>query len=133
MAKENYAGVSPIPFKAGAAITQHRAVKLDTTADRVVHAVAIADPVIGVSLETATAANDPMPIQIHGVAKIEAAAAITLGDEVMVQAAAANGRITVAAGATARSIGFALNTVANAGELVSVLLHGPTAKGPANR
>lgn len=132
MAYEAYSDSDVIRMKAGAAVTKHRAVKLDTTVDTVIHSVAIADLTVGVSLNT-VASGEWVSVQVRGIAKLEAAAAITLGDEVMVQAASADGSIATSAGATARSLGVALEGATNGdADVISVLLRCPTLKGPAN-
>lgn len=132
MAYEAYNDTDVIRMKAGAAVTKHRALKLDSTVDQVVHSAAIADLTIGVSLET-VASGEWVSVQYRGIAKLEAAAAITLGQEVMVQAAAADGSIDAAAGATARSIGVALEAASNGdSDVIAVLLSLPALKGPAN-
>ena len=132
MAIASYSDTDVISFLAGAAVTKNRVVKLDTTANQVIHAAAIADLSIGVALNTA-ASGELVNVQYRGIAKIEVAAAVTLGAEVMGQAAAADGSIDVAAGATARSLGVALEAGSNGdGDVIAVLLNAPTLKGPAN-
>lgn len=130
MAFENYSDSDIIKLKAGAAVTAHRAVKI-SAADTCIQSAAIADGAIGVALVTA-ASGEWFPVQVRGVAKLEAAAAISAGDEVMVQAAAGDGSIDVAAGATAKSIGVALEAATADGDLIAVLLNTPSLKGPAN-
>lgn len=130
---ENNSSATIIPLKANGAIVKDRLVKADTTAGQCVQASAIADLVIGVALNTA-AAGEMVAVQVDGIAQVECAAAVlTAGDEVMPQAAAGNGRIATAAGATARSSGVAQATsTGTAGEKVPVLLNCPAVKGPAN-
>lgn len=132
MAYESYSDTDVIKMKCGAAVTAHRAVKLDSTVDTVIQATAITDLVVGVALETG-ATGDWIPVQYRGIAKLECAAAVTLGAEVMVQAAAGDGSIDVSGGATARSIGVALEAGSNGdGDVIAVLLNLPALKGPPN-
>jgi hypothetical protein len=119
-----------LPFTAGGTIRRGCAVKLHSAVGQVVAATAITSVVVGVALNGG-ASGDAISVQVTGVAEMEVAAAITLGAEVMVQASAGNGSIDVAAGATARSIGFALAAADNALEFVPVLLQ-ISCKGPAN-
>jgi hypothetical protein len=130
MAYENYAGISPLPFQAGAAIGQYRAVKQGTTAHQVIATTAITDVVMGVAQISAAAAEDQVPVQIGGVAKMVAGAAIALGAQVMPQASGA-GKVITAAGATAVSCGVALEAAAADGDIIPVRLI-PNASGPAN-
>lgn len=130
MAFENYSDSDVIKLKCGATVAAHRAVKL-SAADTCIQSAAIADGAIGVSL-VGGSSGEWIPVQVRGIAKLEAAAAITVGNEVMVQAAAGDGSIDDAAGATAVSIGVALETADADGDLIAVLLATPTVKGPAN-
>lgn len=130
MADYNLLGVSPYSFKAGGTISKGQPVKLDgTTARQVVACDAIADLCIGIAMIDASS-GDELPIQTHGVAKCLAGATITINAEQMVEVT--SGRVVDATGATARSIGVALQAAAD-GDLFEVLLaHLPNVKGPAN-
>ena len=131
MADFNYQGVSLLPFKAGAAIGQNRLVKLDSTAGRVVVTSAITDAAIGVSTISAAAANDLVAVQTSGVAKLVASGPVSLGDEVM-PTGSGSGKVVTSSGATARSIGIALEAAGADGDVIAVLLSTPALKGPAN-
>lgn len=131
MATYNTLGVSPQSFIAGAAISQYRAVKLDSTEGQVIASAAIADLTIGASMEAATASGQLIPVQQFGKVKLTASAAISLGDQVMVTAAGA-GKISTAAGATAKSIGVALQAAGADGDIIEVQLSAPNVNGPAN-
>lgn len=131
MALANDLGVAPAPFLAGGAITQYRMVKSDSTAGRVVAATAIADVALGVALNTASAAGDPVQVQTFGIAKVTASAAVTLGDELMVTASGA-GKVSTASGATAQTIGVALEAATADGDIITVLLACPGVKRAAN-
>lgn len=131
MSSTNLAGTSPLPFLAGAAVLQHRLVMLDTTAGRVVATSAITDLAIGGSTQAAAAANDPCPVQSLGVARLTASAAIALNAQVMPTAAGA-GKISTAAGATAKSCGVALEAALADGDVIAVLLSTPNVNGVVN-
>lgn len=130
MAFANDLNVSMIGFVAGGTITANSMVKLDTTTGQVVAATAITDPVIGVSVDTATAAGQHVKVQMFGVAKVRYGATITVGQELMVKAAG-TGELDVAAGATAFTCAKALEGGAS-GDTCAVLLCTPVRKGPAN-
>lgn len=131
MAYESYADTDIIKMKCGATVAAHRCVKL-SAADTVIQSAAIADQTIGVSL-VGGSSGDWIPVQIRGIAKVECAAAVTLNTQVMVQAAAGDGSIDDAAGATAYSIGIALEAgTGGDGAIVAVLLTTPVSKGPPN-
>lgn len=125
----NVQGISPLGFKAGAAITKGRLVKLDTTAGQVIHTTAITDVPIGVALGDAASGAD-VAVQTNGVAEVCASAAVALGAQVMPTASGA-GKCSTASGATAQSIGQALALCSNDGEFIPVLLR-IGVNGPAN-
>lgn len=131
MSDYNTQGVSPLGFIAGGTIAQYRAVKLDSTAGQVVAATAITDNTVGASMVSASS-GQTLSVQTFGKVKLTASAAITLGDQVMVTASGA-GKVSTAAGATAKSIGVALEAASADGDIIEVLLHGgPNVNGPAN-
>jgi hypothetical protein len=131
MALSNSLNVSAFPAVAGAAVGQYRAVKLDTTAGRVVVTSAITDLAVGVALVAADAAGDQLSVQTFGVAKCVASGAITLGDQVM-PTSSGSGKVVTAAGATAKSLGVALQAAAADGDIIEVLLATPNVNGIAN-
>lgn len=131
MATENFAGTNPIGFVSSAAITAKRVVKMSTTAMTVTASNAIAEGGIGVALNTVAGANEQVKVQTGGIAICTASGVITAGDEVMVTASGA-GKVSTAAGATAKSIGIACSTTTADGDDVMVLLSTPSVKGPAN-
>ena len=76
---------------------------------------------IGVSQEASAAASAvPIPVAIlnGGKVDVEAGAVVTVGARVMSDA---TGRAITAVGATARTLGWALNTTGAAGEMITVL------------
>ena len=124
MAKESYSDTDIIRMKCGAAVAAHRAVKLSAL-DTVIQATAINDLCIGISMQ-AGATDEWIPVQYRGTAKLECATTVTLNTQVMVQAAAANGKICDSAGATAKSLGVALEAGSNgAGDIILVELSLP--------
>lgn len=130
MAHYNYAGISPLPFTAGGTIEAYRVVRMNsTTVDSVIASTAIADPSIGCSTAVA-ATGDNVAIQFGGIAMLTASAAIAANAEVMVTASGA-GKISTAAGATARAIGIALQAALADGDVIPVLLNLPAITGPA--
>lgn len=129
MAVSNLLGSEPISMNAGAAITKDRLVKI-SAANTVIATAAITDLALGAALHTAASGDNNVPIQVFGVAKLTAAAAISVGAEVMPDSGG-GGKIATASGATARSVGVALEAAGADGDVISVLLL-PCPKGPAN-
>lgn len=104
-----------------AVISQYRFVKV-TTGGEIAYSGNTEDA-IGVAL-VASALNDQTEIpvaMIDGATKctVEAGAGITVGARVMSDA---SGRAITAVGATARVLGWALQTAGNSGEFITVLL-----------
>lgn len=130
MADYNLRGSTPAGFLAGAAIGINRAVKLDSTAGRVIATSAIADDCEGVAMNAVTAVGQTVSVQKTGKAKMVASAAIALNAQVMPTAAGA-GKISTAAGATAKSIGKALQAAGADGDVIEVELQ-LGVNGPAN-
>lgn len=130
MADFNNLGVALLPFKAGGSIGQNRLVKLDSTAGQVVVTSAITDAAVGVATVSASS-GDLVSVQCVGVAKLVASGAVSLGDEVM-PTASGSGKVVTSSGATARSIGVALEAAGADGDVIAVLLCTPALKGPAN-
>lgn len=124
----NFAGVSPIPFKAGGTIIKDTFVKLDSTAGQVVQATAATDVVVGVALQSASS-GDQVPVQIAGVARVVTNGTLTLGAEVE---CAADGEATTAGGGTAVSLGVALQAASSDQDVCEVLLALPGVKRPPN-
>ena len=87
-----------------------------------VHQVGLADAddtdIVGVVQNKPQVTGAAATVAIRGVSKVYAAGAITAGSKVYVNSV---GRATATAG-TSVKVGVAVTTVANAGELVSVLL-----------
>lgn len=130
MAQSNMQGVSPSGFIAGGTISQYRLVKLDSTQGQVIATAAITDVAVGGSLASAVSGGT-VPVQPYGKVKLTAAAAISLGAQVMPDSGG-GGKIATAAGATAVSVGLALEAAGADGDIIEVLLTAPNVKGPAN-
>jgi hypothetical protein len=131
MANENFLGRQPTSFTAGGTISKGNVVMLNgTTSKSVVRTTAITDMVIGVALNDAVSGDRIDVLTIGPVVKMLAAAAIACNAEVMPHGTT-NGRVDDAAGATARSIGVALEAAGADGDMIEVMLTG-CPKGPAN-
>jgi hypothetical protein len=130
MADSNLLGVSPQSFIAGGVVPINVLVMLDSTANQVVVTTGITSVAFGASLVSA-ASGGLVAVQQFGKAKLTATGAISLGAQVM-PAAAGGGLIDTAAGATAVSIGIALQAAGASGDVIEVQLAVPPVKGPAN-
>lgn len=131
MANENFMGQAPHSFKAGGTISKGNTLMLNgTTSKSVVCTTAITDLCIGVALADAVSGDTVPVITVGPVVKMLAASAITCNAEVMPHGSTA-GRVDDAAGATARSIGVALEAAGADGDMIEVMLLG-CPKGPAN-
>lgn len=119
--------VQSVSVEVGTDLTsaQFRGVKMDASNNnRVVAIAAITDVVFGILQEDVDGSSDvkSAEVQVGGIAKMEASAAITRGDLVGVSA---NGRaVAIVAGTdtTQFTVGIALQTAAGAGEIISVLI-----------
>lgn len=128
MALDNLMNVSPLQFIAGGTVSKNQLVKLDSTANQVVAASAATDQVVGVALHDASS-GDQISIQVFGVAKCISDGTVTLHAQVE---AAASGKVTDAGGATAYSLGIALEAGDTDADVVAVLLALPAVKRPPN-
>jgi hypothetical protein len=126
MAKSNFAGTSPVTAAAGATITDAKVLKMSGAT--VIHATAEGDTAIGVSCRAA-ASGEFLPIQIAGIARVTAGAAITAGLEVE---CTTGGKVITAGGAASNSVGVAMEAALADGDVIEVLLSVPAIKGPAN-
>jgi len=115
-----------IPRQSGAALTADRVVKI-TTGGKVIAPATVDDIVIGVCLNTVTAADLPVSVQVGGVAIIETSAAVAAG--ALVAVSGTDGRIATATPADPTAtqnyhsaIGIALEASGAAGEKIAVLL-----------
>lgn len=129
MANFNLQGSTPLGMIANTTVAQYAAVKQHSVEGEVVVTTAITDAPIGIALIAGTAGS-LLPIQQRGRAKCIAGAAISLGAQVMC-AAAGGGKVETAAGATAYSIGRALQAAGADGDIIEVDLM-ISGAGPAN-
>ena len=130
MANSNLLGTSPAGFVAGGTIANNVLVKLHSVEGQVVVTAAITDSPLGASLNSAVA-NGTISVQQFGKVKLTAKAAISLGAQVMPDGGGA-GLISTAAGATAKSIGIALQAALAENDVIEVQLLVPAVNGPAN-
>lgn len=128
--RQNFEGSTPQSWICGEAFTANRLAMQDTTEGQVINTTGITSQAMGVALGT-YASGEVGSFQTTGTAKLEAAAAITLGVEVMPDSGG-SGKIATSSGATARSVGIALQAAGGAGEIIMVKLALPVVKGPAN-
>lgn len=115
-------------FTAGAAITAYRLVRL-SAAETVVTATAATDSIIGAVADVAPANGERTDVVLSGIAWVEAGAAVALG---ALLTADGSGRAIVAAPATGinnRTIGYALDAAAAAGDRIRVLLSPSSIQG----
>lgn len=113
----------PITFEAEDAVTLNRFVKLGAVGNGVAAVDGITDVAMGIAVESAdpAAGNEAAsvwPLNRGGIVPIEAAAAITLGDNV---APSANGRGQTAV-TTQFTRGVALLAAGGAGEIIPMLI-----------
>jgi len=131
MALFNTLGTSPAGFISGGAIGIFRAVVLDSVQGQVVASSAITQSPVGIAMQSAAGAGETIPVQTFGDAKCVASDAIAIGAQVMCTATGA-GKVVTAAGATARSIGIALEAAGADNDIITVRLNLPATLGPAN-
>lgn len=131
MADFNTFGTSFASFVAGGTISKNRAVCMDgTNANQVVACSLITDIAIGIATEDATSGYQ-VTVQLFGKAKVVASASTSVGDQLM-PTASGSGKVSTAAGATAKSMGLGLQAAGADGDVIEVLLATPNVNGPAN-
>lgn len=108
-------------FTAGGAINPYRIVRF-SAAETVVQAAAATESVIGVNTDLSVVLNERVEVMTHGVAWVEAGAAIALGAPVASDASGRGVAAAPAAGVNNRIIGFALDAAVAAGDQIRVLL-----------
>lgn len=120
---ERYAPGHPkVTFKCAAAVTEGRLVEV-TAAGKIQHAAAGSRKTIGLAMQTASAVDDEIAVQLFGdVYELTAQGAIAAGDEVF-PGAAGDGRVSVLAAAATPTaaevnngraiIGIALEAIAD--------------------
>ena len=108
-------------FNASGAINPYRIVRI-TSADNVEQAAAVSHTLIGVNSDLTIASGERVEIMTHGIAWVEAGAAIAVGLPVTSDASGRGVAATPAAGTNNRIIGFALEAAVAAGDQIRVLL-----------
>lgn len=110
--------VNALSLTAGAAVAQNRFVKVSGA--KVIQAAAATDECVGVSLDSAAADLDVIPVAKYdgGIVEVEAGAAVTAGSDVTSDTV---GR-AVSAGTGNAINGYALSAAGAAGEFIKVLL-----------
>ncbi len=107
-------------YLAAAAISRYNLVKIGADATHVAVSAGATDKILGIALDQAESAEDPISVAVLGACKgtqlVIAGAAITLGDWVQ-----SNGDGTVKTlVATGYAVGRALNAASGAGDLVEI-------------
>lgn len=109
-------------YKAAAALTKFRAVKMSGNAEEVTVTAAATDNVVGIAQYSVSAGEitkgKRASVRLQGISEMEVSEAINEGDEIAI---VADGRAAVAV-ATERVIGVALSAAGTAGERISVAL-----------
>lgn len=82
MATQNLQNISPISLNAGESIAAGQPCKIGSADKTVIKATANTDIIVGISLVSA-AADEQVPLQDDGIAKLQAGGTITRGDRVM--------------------------------------------------
>lgn len=108
-------------FNASGAINPYRIVRI-TSADNVEQAAAVSHTLIGVNSDLTIASGERVEIMTHGIAWVEAGAAIAVGLPVTSDASGRGVAAAPAAGVNNRIIGFALEAAVAAGDQIRVLL-----------
>lgn len=115
-------------FTAGGAVAPYRIVKF-SGAETVVQSAAAADAHVGVNSDLTVASGERIEVMTHGIANVEAGAAITIGALVT---ADAQGRAVAAApasGVNNRVIGVAMEAASAAGDIIRILLSQGSVQG----
>lgn len=108
-------------FVAGAAINPYRIVRF-SAADTVIQAAAATEAMFGVNTDLTIVSGERVEVMTHGIAWIEAGAAIALGAPVTADAVGRGVTAAPAAGVNNRIIGIALDAAAAAGDQIRVSL-----------
>lgn len=108
-------------FTAGAAISPYRIVRL-SAAETVIQAAAATESMFGVNTDLTIVSGERVEVMTHGIAWIEAGAAIALGAPVTADAVGRGVTAAPAVGVNNRIIGFALDAAVAAGDQIRVSL-----------
>lgn len=116
-----------VPLKASAALGAATLVKIGTADNECTVATGVADPILGV-VEFDTASGAMATVQVGGIAKVIASAAITRGDKVTGATGGKGAAAAPAAGVNNYYVGIALET-AVADDWVPVLIQPGVVQG----
>lgn len=105
-------------FQADGALEKYKVVKLSSTEGKVATSTDGTDVMIGITRHTASD-GDSVAIQMDGIAKVEAAGTVSIGD--YVSTGDTTGRIDTAV-TSDNIIGVALQAADGAGDIIEVLL-----------
>jgi hypothetical protein len=122
---------NPILFKAfvaSGAIAAYRIVRI-TSADNVEQAAAVSHALIGVNSDLAILSGERVEVMTHGIAYVEAGAAVSVGVPVTSDASGRGVAAAPAAGTNNRVIGLALDAAVAAGDVIRVLLSPGSVQG----
>lgn len=127
MATQQLAAFNTLSLVAGADLSsscQWRFGKVNSSG-KVIRCSSTGEQAVGVICDNPDAADKAVAVQVGGIAKIEAGAAVTAGDKVMTDTV---GRAITHTG-TNNVLGLALETAGNAGERISVVIGALTSDG----
>jgi hypothetical protein len=108
-------------FTAGGAISPYRIVRF-SAAETVIQAAAATEAMFGVNTDLTIVSGERVEVMTHGIAWIEAGAAIALGLPVTADSLGRGVAAAPAAGVNNRIIGLALDAAVAAGDQIRVLL-----------
>ena len=108
-------------FTAGGAISPYRIVRF-SAAETVVQAAAATEAMFGVNTDLTIVSGERVEVMTHGIAWVEAGAAITIGAPVTADSVGRGVTAAPAAGVNNRMIGLALDAAVAAGDQIRVLL-----------
>ncbi len=108
-----------LPLAAGEALTKYRFVKAAATEGQVDLCDAATDRPLGVTQQSAAAQGDAAPVDVLGVIKVEAGAAVAFGAVVGTDA---SGRAVAKSTAGDFIAGTALEAAGAAGDIIAVML-----------
>ncbi|MFN7610467.1 MAG: DUF2190 family protein [bacterium] len=108
-------------FTAGGAISPYRIVRF-SAAETVVQAAAATEAMFGVNTDLTIVSGERVEVMTHGIAWVEAGAAITIGLPLTSDASGRAVAAAPAAGVNNRIIGIALDAAVAAGDQIRVLL-----------
>lgn len=115
-------------FTAGGTIAPYRLVKF-SAAETVVQSAAVGDFHVGVNTDLTAASGERVEVVTHGIAYVEAGAAVTVGVLVTSDASGRGVAAAPAAGTNNRIIGIAMEAAAAAGDIIRVLLSPGSVQG----